>query len=135
MNELSTAPKTARTSRLKSTCLLVVSALSLCLTLTACRSAFVQTAIVNHTGSTVRLIEVDYPSASFGTEQIARDATYHYRFKIQDSGPVTISFTTGDNKVHTSTGPTLTQGQQGSLIITLGVNGTVTWAPELSQTR
>jgi hypothetical protein len=113
----------------------VAGVLSLCLTLAACRSAFVQTAIVNHTGGAVRLIEVDYPSASFGTEQIALDATYQYRFKIQDSGPVTISFTTADKKVHTSTGPTLTQGQQGSLAITLGVNGTVTWSPELSPSR
>lgn len=103
-----------------------------CLSLSACRSAFVRTTIVNHTGNAVRLIEVDYPSASFGTQQIAGNETFNYRFKILDSGPVKISFTGADNKVASSTGPTLTQGQQGSLIITLERDGKVTWTPELS---
>jgi hypothetical protein len=102
-----------------------------CLSLSACRSAFVQTSIINHTGNTVRLIEVDYPSASFGTQQIAGGETFQYHFKILDSGPVKIAFTGADNNVHSFTGPTLTQGQQGSLTITLERDGKVTWTPEL----
>ena len=106
-----------------------------CLSLSACRSAFVRTAIVNHTGNAVRLIEVDYPSASFGTQQIADNETFNYRFKILDSGPVKISFTDANNTPRSSTGPTLTQGQQGSLIITLERDGKVTWTPELSAAK
>lgn len=121
-------------TRLKNACF-CVAALCLCLNLAACRSAFVQAIIVNHTGSAVRLVEVDYPSASFGTQQIAGNGTYHYRFKIQDSGPVTISFTGEGNKVHTSTGPNLSEGQQGSLTVTLGKNGNVTWLPRLSSNK
>lgn len=106
-----------------------------CLTLSACKSAFVQTDIVNHTGSTVQVVEVDYPSASFGIQQIADNATYHYHFKIQDSGPIKISFTGDAGKTYTSTGPTLNEGQQGNLTITLESAGKVTWAPALSSPR
>jgi len=106
-----------------------------CLSLASCRSAFVQTAIVNHTGSTVQLIEVDYPSASFGTQQIANNDIYHYRFKIQDSGPIKITFTGARNQIHAVTGPTLTQGQQGTLTITLDGNDKVTWTPNLFISR
>lgn len=108
-----------------------VTLLAALVTLPGCRSAFVQTAIVNHTGDTVRLIEVDYPSASFGTQQIAENATFNYRFKVQDSGPVTITFTGDHGDLHTATGPTLNEGQHGNLTITLGNNGSVTWTPEL----
>jgi hypothetical protein len=108
------------------------AALLACLSLSACRSAFVQTAIVNHTGNTVRLVEVDYPSASFGTQEIANGVTFNYRFKVQDSGPVKITYTDPANNVHTDTGPVLNQGQQGSLTIALEANGKVTWTPELS---
>jgi hypothetical protein len=111
------------------------TALLLCLSLAACRSAFVQTTILNQTGNPVRLIEVDYPSASFGTQQIANNAAYDYSFKIQGSGQVTISFTGDNNKIHTSTGPALTEGQQGSLAITLGKNDEVSWLPKLSTAK
>jgi hypothetical protein len=116
--------------RLKKICISSAACLAF-LVLFACRSAYVQTTIVNHTGGTVRLVEVDYPSASFGTQQIASNATYNYRFKVLGSGPVTITFTGEDNRIHTSTGPTLNQGQQGNLTITLDGEGKVNWTPEL----
>jgi hypothetical protein len=119
---------------LKKTCISSAT-LFACLFLLACRSAFVQTAIVNHSGNAVQLIEVDYPSASFGTQEIANNTTYHYRFKIQDSGPVKITFTGAGNKTYTATGPNLTQGQQGALVITLDADGKVTWAPELTTAK
>lgn len=103
--------------------------------LTACRSPFVQTSIVNHTSGTVQLIEVDYPYASFGTQQIAPDSAFNYRFKILGSGPVKISFTGPDGKPYTATGPTLQSGQQGKLVITLDNAGKVQWKPELSTSR
>jgi hypothetical protein len=102
-----------------------------CLTPSACRSAFIQTAIVNHAGGPVRLVEVDYPNASFGTQQIAPGATFNYRFKVQDSGPVTVTFTGSSGKMYTSTGPSLHEGQQGRLTITLAPDDKVTWTPEL----
>ena len=65
----------------------------------------------------MRLIEVDYPSASFGVESIASHAQFNYRFKIQGSGPVKIEFTDASGNVHDSEGPILTEGQEGHLAI------------------
>lgn len=112
----------------------VAIAVAACLSLAACHSPYVQTNIVNHSGSTIRLIEVDYPDASFGTQKVADGATYHYHFKIlgETPGPVSITFTGADNKVHTATGPVLKPGQQGTLTITLDGNGKVAWFPQLS---
>jgi hypothetical protein len=105
------------------------------LNLSACRSAFIQTAIVNHSGGPVRLIEVDYPSASFGTQQILDGSTFEYRFKVQDSGPVKITYTSSDNSVRTSTGPMLSEGEHGGLTITLDGGGKVTWSPQISRSK
>ena len=110
-------------------------ALFACLGLTACLSPFVETSIVNHTGSTVRLIEVDYPSASFGTQQIADSETYHYRFQIQGPGKVKISYTGANNKVYKATGPELEKNQEGPLVITLEPDGKVVWAPQFKTAK
>lgn len=109
-----------------------LAVLVLCLPLTACRSPFVRTAIVNRTGSQVQLIEVDYPSASFGTQQIADDSTYHYRFQIQGPGQVKITYTGAKNTIYKATGPKVEKGQEGSLVITLEADGKVTWTPSLT---
>ena len=114
---------------------LALAALCLCFGLTACRSPFVQTSIVNHTGRSVSLIEVDYPDASFGTQQIASNETYHYRFQIQESGQVKISYTGADNKVYKSTGPKVEKNQEGPLVITLEPNGKIIWTPSLDMAK
>lgn len=114
----------------------LLAALSICLVLSACRSPYVETSIINHTGGTARLIEVDYPGGSFGTQKIAEGGTYRYHFKILDAtGPLKITYTGEDHKVHSATGPVLDQGQQGSLTITLGANGGVAWSPQLNITK
>lgn len=106
----------------------------LSLVLSGCHSPYIETDIVNHSGSPARLIEVDYPDASFGTQQLPDGTAYHYHFKIlgETPGPVSITFTGPDNKVHTATGPVLHPGQQGTLTITLESEGKVNWAPQLS---
>jgi hypothetical protein len=114
----------------------IAAAVSLCLGLSACRSPYVETSIINHTGGTARLVEVDYPGGSFGTQQIAEGATYRYHFKILEStGPVKISYTGKDDAIHTATGPVLDQGQQGNLTITLDSNGRVAWFPQLNPSK
>lgn len=110
-------------------------ALAACFSLSACQSAFVQADIINHTGGPVQIVEVDYPDASFGTQQIAPGDTYQYRFKILDSGPVKISFTGPGHKTWTATGPSVHQGQHGKLVITLDRGGKVDWAPVLSESH
>ena len=98
----------------------------------ACRSAFVETTVQNDGPTPLHVIEVDYPSASFGMQTLDAHAMYHYHFKIQGSGPVTITFLDSVGKPHTATGPTLTQGQQGTLKITIDPAGAVSWGTNLS---
>jgi hypothetical protein len=100
--------------------------------ISACRSAYVETSIENTGSAPLRLIEVDYPSASFGTQTLDAHATYHYRFKVQGSGPITINWTGADGKPHTAAGPTLKEGQQGTLRITIDPSANVSWNVNLS---
>ena len=106
-----------------------------CLFAAACKSAFVETTVQNDGAAPVHLIEVDYPSASFGMQTLDSHATYHYHFKVQGAGPVTITFIDNAGKPHTATGPTLTQGQQGSLKITIDQSAGVSWGANLSGGR
>jgi hypothetical protein len=112
--------------------LAVTCAGMLCAGMAACRSAFIETDIRNEGDNPLRLIEVDYPSASFGTQALAAHAVYHYRFKVQGSGEVTLSFTGADGKTHTSTGPALHEGQHGGLNIAIDGSGKVAWTESLT---
>ena len=95
---------------------------------TGCRtSAFVETSIRNNGETPLKLIEVDYPSASFGTQSLAPHSAFHYRFKVQGSGPITLSYLGPDNKTRTIAGPTLSEGDQGGLTITIDSAGQVSW--------
>lgn len=92
---------------------------ALCLALGGCHSAFVQSTVVNHTGRNISLFEVDYPNASFGGGQLAQGGIFHYRFKILGDGPIKISWTDAEGHDHTAQGPNLTEGEEGTLVITL----------------
>ncbi len=87
--------------------------------------------IVNR-GTQVRLVEVDYPSASFGTTKLESGAEYHYRFKVQGSGTVKMDFVDAQGKAHHAVGPELDEGQEGTLVITIDDAGKVNWAPSLN---
>ena len=88
-----------------------------------CASKYVQAAVRNQTGGAVTLVEVDYPSASFGKENLAAGAEYDYRFKILGSGPTKVLWTDVERKQHEVAGPKLDEGQQGTLIVTLMQSG------------
>ena len=89
------------------------------LSLGGCKSPYVSATVTNETGGPVTLVEVDYPSASFGRESLAAGAVYPYRFKVLGSGATKVSWTDTQRKDHTSAGPDLHEGQQGQLAITL----------------
>jgi hypothetical protein len=95
-----------------------VAAMAL-LGLVGCKSAYVEADIVNASGAAVSLVEVDYPSASFGVGSLGAGATYHYRFKILGDGATKVMWTDAARKEHTVAGPVLQEGQQGGLIVTL----------------
>jgi hypothetical protein len=78
--------------------------------------------------TTITLIEVDYPSASFGTQSLAPGADFHYRFSVIGSGPMKLLYTDASGKNQTSTGPTLAEGAQGPLEILITPTE-VQWQP------
>ncbi len=94
-----------------------------------CRSAYVEADVVNATGAAVSLVEVDYPSASFGVESLAAGARYHYRFKILGSGATKVLWTDAARKEHTVAGPELHEGEQGPLTVTIQ-GETAAWVKE-----
>jgi hypothetical protein len=100
-----------------------------------CRSAFVTATITNNSGAQLTLIEVDYPSASFGVGALAPGTQFHYRFKILGDGPVKLQFTDAGGKAHTASGPNLQEGQQGDLQIGIDSSGNISWIPRLTKIR
>jgi hypothetical protein len=99
--------------------------------LVGCKSPYVNATVKNDTGGAVRVVEVDYPSASFGRESLDAGAVYPYRFKILGSGATKVSWTDAERKQHTSDGPQLHEGQQGQLTITL-TSTSAQWSEQLT---
>lgn len=103
-------------------CLTLLPALSFL----GCHSPFVEATVSNQTAQQLKLIEVDYPSASFGTQALAPGANFHYRFKVLGQGKLTLTYTDSANHEQKSEGPVLKEGAEGPLHITIRSDGT-TW--------
>jgi hypothetical protein len=103
--------------------------------LAACHSFHVDATIENRTGAPVELLEVDYPSASFGANRLDAGADFHYRFQIRGSGPIAVSYTAPNSRAVHISGPTLTEGQQGQLQIILRPDATADFVPHFNATR
>ena len=106
--------------------------LPLVFALTGCKSPHVDITVLNHTGDTVNLLEVDYPSASFGVDSLPAGAVYHYRVRLQDSGPIKAQFTEGRTHQYKSTGPTVHEKQEGRIEIVLDPAGKIEFHPQLN---
>lgn len=102
---------------------LVIAVLAAGLALTGCHSAYVQATISNRTQDPLPLIEVDYPSASFGTQSLAPGADFHYRFKVLGSGSTAVLWTDAMHHEHKASGPSLREGDEGQLTITFNAAG------------
>jgi len=98
----------------------------------ACHSYHIETTLENRTGNPIKLLEVDYPSASFGADALAAGANLRYRIVVLDSGPVTITYTGSDDKQVKIKGIDLFERQQGSLEIVLLPNGKAEFHPHLT---
>jgi hypothetical protein len=101
------------------TCLLAVCLLSV----TGCHSAHVQATVSNHTSGPLLLLEVDYPSASFGTQALAPGADFHYRFKVLGTGNLHLTYTDRANHDHKSEGPYLDEKADGPIHIIVDPGG------------
>jgi hypothetical protein len=108
---------------------LLALALLASLTPIGCHSPYVEATVSNRTGRPIELLEVDYPSASFGTQNLATGADFHYRFKVLGSGPTKLLYTNSAHQEHKADGPFLKEGAEGSLTIVITPTG-VTWRPD-----
>jgi hypothetical protein len=87
--------------------------------LAACHSSHIDVTVKNSTGAPVRLLEVDYPSASFGSDALAPGANMHYRIQVQGTGQLKVQYTGADSRPVQINGPTLAEHQDGALDVDL----------------
>jgi hypothetical protein len=115
---------------------LAVIALPALMLAAGCHSYHIETTVENRTGAPIQLLEVDYPSASFGADSLAADGVFHYRIQVRGSGPIKVLYTvTGASRAQHSVeieGPTLTERQEGRLQIVLLPGGKAEFHPELT---
>ena len=97
-----------------------------------CHSLHIETKVENRTGSEIRLLEVDYPSASFGADSLWSGASMHYRIQLRGEGLLKVQYTGGDGHQQEIDGPALVEGQEGRLEIVLLPAGKAEFHPQLS---
>jgi len=101
------------------------------LALGGCHSSHIEVTVENRTGGPIRLLEVDYPSASFGADALAADATMRYRIQVQGTGPLKVQYTAGNGSGAQISGPELAQDQEGTLSIVLLPAGKAEFHPQM----
>jgi len=110
--------------------------LSVCVVLlSACHSYHIEATVKNDTGGPISLLEVDYPSASFGADALATSGEFHHRIQTRGSGPLKLQYTDGSGKQIQITGPTLYEGQEGRFDIDLQPNGKAEFHPAINPIR
>lgn len=102
------------------------------LAVAGCHSYRVDTTVENRTGKPVKLLEVDYPSASFGTGQLNSGAVFPYQMVFRNSGPLKVTYTVDDDRQVSIDGPQVTEKQEGRLQIVLLPDGKAEFHPELT---
>jgi hypothetical protein len=96
-----------------------------------CHSYHVDMTVENRTGGAIQLLEVGYPSASFGADSLAAGAAYHYRVQLRGNGPLKVQYTGGDGRQVEIEGPALAEPQEGKLEISLLPGGKAEFHPDL----
>jgi hypothetical protein len=97
-----------------------------------CHSYHIDTTVENRTGEPLQLLEVDYPSASYGKNSMAAGEEYHYRIQIRGRGKLKISFTNRTGKAVQIDGPELVEGEEGQFEIVLLRGGKADFHPQLN---
>jgi hypothetical protein len=110
----------------------VTCLLSALLATAGCRSSHIEITVENRTGAAIQLLEVDYPSASFGADSLASGADLPYRIQIRGTGPIKVAYTSASGHQETASGPALSEGQEGRIEIVLLPDGKVQFHPELA---
>jgi hypothetical protein len=99
---------------------------------TGCHSYHVETTVENHTGGPIRLLEIEYPSASFGVNNMAAGEEYHYRIQLRGSGLLKVQYTGSDGRKTQVEGPMLLERQEGRIEIVLLPGGKAEFHPDLT---
>lgn len=97
-----------------------------------CRSPWVQTTIENQQDAPVKVVEVTYPGGTFGVQSIAAHASFRYRFHILSNDAISMDFADAKGHIRREKGPTLRQGESGTLRIVIAPDGQVIWMPDLT---
>ncbi|MGD0547482.1 MAG: hypothetical protein ABR991_06590 [Terracidiphilus sp.] len=100
--------------------------------LAACHSYHIETTVENRTGGPIQLLEVDYPSASFGADSLAAGAVLPYRIQVRGNGPIKVQYTASGGRQMQMESPALTEHQEGSLEIVLLPDGKAEFHPHLT---
>ena len=98
---------------------------------TGCKSYWIEANVQNHTGQMIHQLEVDYPTASFGTNNLAEGAALRYRLQVRGSGIVQVDYIGSDGKTAHVQGVNLSERQHGELTIILLPDGKATFVPKL----
>jgi hypothetical protein len=102
---------------------------------TGCRSYHVGITLENRTGGAIQLVEVDYPSASFGAGSLAPGANLKYQIQVRGTAPIKVQYTAAGGVQKQITGPALSEGDEGQLQIILLPDGKADFTPQLSHRR
>jgi len=97
-----------------------------------CHSYHIDTTVENRTGGTIQLLEVNYPSASFGADSLAAGATFRYRFQVRGNGPLMFEYAASDRRPVKIAGPALTEQQEGRIEIVLLPGGKAEFHQQLT---
>ena len=99
---------------------------------TGCRSYHVGITVENRTGAAIQLLEIDYPSASFGADSMAPGANLKYQVQVRGSAPIKVQYTAAGGVQKQISGPSLSEGDEGQLQIVLLPDGKAEFTPQLS---
>ncbi|MGA3373326.1 MAG: hypothetical protein ABSC48_16340 [Terracidiphilus sp.] len=102
------------------------------LSLAGCHSRHIDTTVENRTGGAIQLLEVDYPSASFGANSLAAGEVFHYRIHLRGSGGLKVEYTASDGRQTQIEGPALAEPQEGRIEIVLLPGGNAEFHPHLA---
>ena len=100
-----------------------------------CHSYHIETTVENRTGGAIQLLEVDYPSASFGANSLAAGAVLPYRIQLRGNGPLKVQYTGSDGRQAQMEGPALAEPQEGRIEIVLLPGGKAEFHPRLTVPR
>jgi hypothetical protein len=98
----------------------------------ACHSYHIDVTVENRTGGAIQLLEVTYPSASFGAGSLAAGERFNYRVQLRGNGPLKLQYTGRDGQQMQIEGPGLAEPQEGRLEIVLLPGGKADFHPQLT---